>query len=54
MVINEIRGSCAEKTGDFESAGNEAGKAGCGVTWRIFLVVSVFVSFVNNDKTEVV
>ncbi len=54
MIIDDIRSGSAENARDFKGGSHEAGKTQGGVAGRIFLIVSAFVSFVNDNKTKVV
>ena len=53
VKVGNEGGGGAEEEGDFEGAGDEGGEAEGGVFGGVFLVVGGFVSFVNDDETEV-
>ncbi len=54
VIIDDIRGGGAKNTGDLLGGGNEAGEAESGIARRVFLIISAFVSFVDNDEAEIV
>ena len=53
VEVGDERGGGAEEAGDFEVSGEEGGEADGGVFGGVFLEVGGFVSFVDNDETEV-
>ncbi len=53
VKVGDERGGGAKQTRDFKSAGDERGEAEGGVFRGVFLVISGFVGFVDDDETEV-
>ena len=53
IVIRDKRSSSALKAGDVFSLGNEATKAQSRILWWLLLEIGWFVSFVDNDETEI-
>lgn len=54
VVIDDIRGGSTENTGNFATASDETGEAESGITGWIFLIIGGFMSFVDNNKAEII
>lgn len=50
MIIDDIWGGGAENARDFASASHETSQAQSRITGRIFLIISAFVGFVDDDQ----
>lgn len=53
VIINQIRCGGAKDTGDFASTSDKTGETQSRVARGIFLIISGFVSFVDDNETEV-
>ena len=53
MIIDDIGSGSALDTRDFEGMSDETGETEGGITGRIFLIIGVFVRFVDNDEPKV-
>ncbi len=53
MKINDIGGGGALNARNFERICHKTRKAKSRIAWRIFLIIGVFVRFVDNDETKV-
>lgn len=53
VEVGDERGGRAENARDFECGGYKRGEAKSGVFWGVFLVVSGFMGFVDDDEAEI-
>ena len=54
VKIYDIRGGRTLDTGDFEKTCHETSEPEGGITRSVFLIIGTFVSFVNDNKAEIV